>query len=223
MRTKRWILWGVLAAGLALNIGLYFLLIFPQMQEDFRLASAVKELERKKLEAADQPEPSAVEYEQVLQLKKQLPLAQEHFSFLQQLQQLEQESQVIIQSITDAVRSDISTNELEQGIYTESFHVSLKGPYEGIEQFVQSLYQLERMIEITKWDLKADMTASVRDDSDWSGVYDTANGDQPLVHAAITMRLYFTDDNEILFANWPSDVRSAAAASERPLQTSIVQ
>lgn len=182
-----------------LNLALYFILLFPQVQHELQLAAALKELEQKKAEARNQLKPESIHKTMPLaQLKEQLPPAEAHFSFLQQLQRLEEDHQVIIESVTSTERTEMENGGFEQGIYSETLRLSLKGSYDGIERFIASLYQLNRITEIASLEVRSIAASSIQEDLEWRVLYTAAEG-EPAIHASILMRLYFTDDEQTLF------------------------
>ena len=196
MKVKRWLLWGSLAAGIGLNAGLFFFLIVPLMQEESRLEAAMKELRHAKAAAVHMLDQQSIDQEEIEHIKKQLPPADEHLYFLQQIHQLGQNSRVIVQSAAKTGQTELKDSGLEQQILAETFHLTLKGPYPSIQHFVRSLYRLDRIIEMMRWDLQVDDLTLAQEDLEWSNEFAGAIGaGELIVRAALTIRLYYAAES----------------------------
>jgi Tfp pilus assembly protein PilO len=162
IRQPKTLLLLVFLLGLLINGGIYLYFIMPQFSPIHNLSVQYNQLESERISLEKQPVPEKISPAEVSKLVEQVPISANTAAFLLRLKELEKQSGVEIELVSDAAnaKTDAANERITPGSeanlpnanFTElGFEITVVGQYVQLMEFVNGLKDLPRLINVKEW------------------------------------------------------------------------
>jgi Tfp pilus assembly protein PilO len=158
----------VFLLGLLVNGSIYLYKIMPQLLPMHNLSVQYNQLEQQRISLEKQPIPEKIDLSDINKLVEQVPISANTAAFLLRLKELETQSGVEIELISDG-KATAPANSDSTGIksataagsanfHEQSFEITIVGPYVQLMDFVNRLKDLPRFVNMKEWQFGDDST-----------------------------------------------------------------